>query len=39
MILARAAVEAVAGWVYEPAKWDGQPEPVTIEVEFNFTLP
>jgi TonB family protein len=39
IILARAAAEAVAGWVYEPAKSNGQPVPVTIEVEFNFKLP
>jgi len=37
-ILARAAMEAVAQWVYEPTLLDGEPVEVIAPIEVSFTL-
>jgi protein TonB len=37
-MLARAAMEAVAQWVYEPTLLNGQPVEVIAPIEVNFTL-
>jgi periplasmic protein TonB len=38
MGLDEQAVNAVERWKFEPAKKDGQPVPVMINVEVNFRL-
>ncbi len=38
MGLDEKAIEAVRQWRFEPAKKDGQPVPVMINVEVNFRL-
>ena len=38
MGLDEKAIEAVKQWKFEPAKKDGQPVPVMINVEVNFRL-
>jgi len=38
MGLDEKAIEAVRNWRFEPAKKDGQPVPVMINVEVNFRL-
>jgi len=37
-LLTRAAMEAVAQWVYEPTLLNGQPVEVIAPIEVNFTL-
>jgi outer membrane biosynthesis protein TonB len=36
---AKAAIEAVNKWTFEPAKFDGQPVAVLVRVELQFMCP
>jgi protein TonB len=37
-LLNQAAIEAVAQWKYTPARFDGKPVPITLNVTVNFAL-
>jgi len=37
-LLARAALDAVRGWIYKPTLLNGQPVEVTAPIDVNFTL-